>query len=90
VVDSDNGQPSGYEKYKSWAQLWKHSPKASDGPIETGQPVTTSVDYYEIAEFAGALIDTDMSQFMLDGSAYPQTTATAYDPYQNFESFSCN
>lgn len=87
-VEKDRSQRSGYEKYKSWAQLWKHSPQVSDWQIETGQLVTTPGDAYEIAGFAGTLIDTDMSQFMFDDLAYSQPTTTAFGFYQDSESFS--
>jgi hypothetical protein len=84
-----NPQSSGYEKYKSWAQLWKLSPKALDGPIETAQQSTSSPNTYEIADFPGTSMEIDISAFALDGFfAYPQVMEgfddfpIDNDPYQ--------
>ena len=89
TVNNDHGQSSGYEKYKSWAQLWKQSPITFEGAFETAQQSTASRNSYEIAEFSGASMETDTSEFALDGFfAFPQAMEgfgvfpIADDPFQ--------
>lgn len=82
AVNNDSGQPTGYEAYKSWAQLLKHPPQAFDDLIETNQPSVTSEDAYKIAEFEfpEALVDVDLPEYMLDSYfAYPQTMEGSSD-----------
>lgn len=80
LVSNNSRQPSGYQMYKSWAQLLENSPQASDGSVEANQPSVISADAHNMSEFAGVLMDTDLPEYMLDSFfAYPQTMEGSID-----------
>ncbi|RDW63552.1 hypothetical protein BP6252_11097 [Coleophoma cylindrospora] len=62
-----NQQPSGYEKYKNWAQLWKQqSPQAQNGLIQMNPQPTETPSTDEVTELLWSSAETNMSNFALD------------------------
>lgn len=70
---SEHRQPSAYEKYKTWAQLWKQSPRPSDGPLSPILGNSALTNSHDLGDIFGVLGETNTSNLALDGfSAFPR------------------
>ena len=65
---SKSRQSSGYEKYKTWAQLWKQSPKSSDGlPGPAALENTISSSNHDMGGIFGMTAEVDPLDLAFEG-----------------------
>jgi hypothetical protein len=73
-------QSSGYEKYKTWAQLWKKSPRSSDGPPDPILESAASTNSHDMSDIFGVPVETDPLDLGFDGfPPFPRALEGFYD-----------